>query len=474
MQGFIGYLLNHNIKSTVFSPLCSTTCIGKIIFSITKLHTIYRTFSKGENMTDNNRINRRKITGGGRGSNPLVLIFGIAIILACIYTIYSQYTNTKTLEVYSESNRVEEEEIAETVDTDIETEIYTDSENNLSIAIPVGWQQVTKDGYPTFVHSESASSLQIQVMDYDPEINNITEDSISLTVADNGYTFISYSRLDNSSYELLYQDYQNSIYDYIEYVTWDRNKIVKLYCVFNDENYTKIIPYYENSINSFAWSKESEIPEGYYIFYDAYDEFEVGMPSDWNVGTADYAIVSMDPNSNASLTITMSGYTGTVSDMGSVDVSSVTSSGKNNYIMQSFDAYGENGVVRATYVVDNVQMQNVTYIDTDGVNIYFLDFTYEYGSIDEALPEICAGMFRSFVDEDSSEKTEDTDDLENDTKQDDGYDGAPDDPSLNNKVENTVSDEENTEEAYMQDGYNDDKIISEDDELVNKSQKSQE
>ena len=63
----------------------------------------------------------------------------------------------------------------ENEDTIGEMETYQDPDTGFSISIPIDWQQVTMDGYQTFIHSASASSIQIQVQDYYPQVNMVTD-----------------------------------------------------------------------------------------------------------------------------------------------------------------------------------------------------------------------------------------------------------------------------------------------------------
>ena len=91
-----------------------------------------------------------------RGQNPYILILGVIVILSMLFTIFSQKGQDK-LAVYQDSNKVETKDSKEdeSKKLDVETEIYTDNEHHFSLSIPKDWEQVTKGGYPTFVHSAS-------------------------------------------------------------------------------------------------------------------------------------------------------------------------------------------------------------------------------------------------------------------------------------------------------------------------------
>lgn len=332
----------------------------------------------------------------------LYLVVGI-MILAGIFTFISQ-RNLNKLTVYNSSDKVEESSDKKETELDIDMSIYTNEKSGYSISIPADWQQVTKNGYTTFVHAASGSSLQIQELAYDPAINNVTSDLLSTEVAASGNTFVNFKRNTSSSYELMYQDFQNSTYDYIEEVYWDRNRIIKLVCTFNDENYKKILPYYEKIIGTFSWTKESEIPSDYYLYYNDSAKFEVGIPSSWTMSQAENTIIAMAGDTNASLSISVIGNTSYLDSITATDMASLLKNGKSNFIMQNYDnSSKEKATVSCTYVANDIQLNNKTYVFANGTYLYFLSIDYESGSIESEVPETCASLFRDFVSKQSAE-----------------------------------------------------------------------
>lgn len=333
---------------------------------------------------------------GYRRIERIITIAIVAVmVLSVIFALVSQ-SSQKKLSVYTESDKVEEETPKEE-ELDIILSQYTDEKNSFSIGVPDDWQQVTKNGYPTFVHSASSSSIQIQVLEYNPAINNVSADTISAEVAGQGKTFVEYTRLDSSSYEATYQDYQNSTYDYIEKVYWDRTKIIKLIATFNDKNYQKIKPYYEKIYASFSWERPSEIPSKYYLYYNEAAKFEVGIPTTWTLSSADNAIAATDSETNASMTVSVTQNTGYLDSVTANDIVSLLKPGRNNFMMKSYDHTKEKATVVSTYVVNNVQITNKTFIFANGTYMYFLSFDYEQGIIDDSIPENCANLFREFI-----------------------------------------------------------------------------
>ncbi len=361
-----------------------------------------------------------------KGQNPYMLILGVIVILSILFTIVSQKNQDK-LAVYTDSDKVETKDITEDDEDelDIDTEIYTDNEHHFSLSVPSDWQQVTQDGYTTFIHSASASALQIQVLEYDPQINNDSQDSLASQVNEDGKTFISFTKNTTSSYELMYQDYQNNTYDYIEEVYWDRDNIIKLKCTFNDANYEKIISYYELIINSFAWKKTSEIPEDYAIYYNEDAQFEVMVPASWALGVAENTIVATDGTTGATETIVASSGTSAFRDISATNMSKFLNTGQTGFMMNSYDNSTEPAIAKCSYILNNVKYQEVVYGYSTGQSLYFVMFEYESGTIEEDLISVCGSSLRSFAStekeetnsSDTTENTEESTDTNESTKQ---------------------------------------------------------
>ena len=349
-----------------------------------------------------------------RGQNPYILILGVIVILSMLFTIFSQKGQDK-LAVYQDSNKVETKDSKEDEPKklDVETEIYTDNEHHFSLSIPKDWEQVTKGGYPTFVHSASASSLQVQVLDYDPAVNNESQTTLSAKIADDGKTFVSFDKKTTSSYELMYQDFQNSTYDYIEEVYWDRDNIIKLVCTFNDENYEKIKPYYELILNSFAWQRANEIPADYAMYYNDQAGFEVMIPAAWTLGASGNAVVATDGDTGASETLMMTNNTSYFDSVTATDMAKILNTGQSGFMMNSYDNSKETATAKCTYIIDNVQYQETVYGYATGKAMYFVTFDYEAGTISDEMIELCGNSFRTFGQ--TSENTSDTEDPQSDT-----------------------------------------------------------
>lgn len=329
------------------------------------------------------------------GKVILFAFLGISIVAAVI----GQNKQNNTLAVYTSTDVVQQETLSDSSseEDNIETQIYADNTYHFSISIPKDWTQVIDHDTVSYIHKPSGATIRMEVFAYDPAINNVAADTLSASITQDGKTFKNFTRKSASSYEVMFQDLKNSTYDYIEEVYWDREHIICLSCIFNDEIYEKILPYIEKMLNSFSWNAENPIPDGYALQYLSADQFEFAYPDTWVLGTSSNSIVTMDQSSNASMTITMQDYDSSLSSMTATDMAQLIGSDKQNFMMNSFQASDAKATAKATYVVDSVQMQLVECLIWDGSHLFSLNIAYEQGTISDNLPETCISLFRSFA-----------------------------------------------------------------------------
>ncbi len=344
----------------------------------------------------------------GRKSHWISWVIGAVIVFSFVFAIVRQ-NNNDTLSVYTDTDRVETEEGAgeEEEEEEIVLEYYTDPERGFTIGVPEGWTQVNQDNGVMFVDSASVSSIQVEVGSYDPSVNNASAETLAAGVADEGMTYTNFQWVTDTHYELMYQDLDDQTYDYIEEVYFDRDSVVTLTCVFNDANYSTLIPYYEEMINTFSWTQTDPVPEGYFLYYNESLQFETGVPSSWTMSYTDTSVAAMDGDTGASMTITVQQTGLYLDDVSATEMSSFLGSGTSGFIMSSYEHDSTSAVVTTSYIQDNIQYQNPYYIFSDGEYWYIIAFDYEEGTLaDETLPETCAGLFRSFRDTGQEETTD--------------------------------------------------------------------
>mgnify|MGYP000555088762 CR=1 FL=1 len=180
--------------------------------------------------------------------------------------------------------------------------------------------------------------------------------------------------------------------------------VVTLQCVFNDQNYKKILPYYDKILSSFQWTTKNTIPEDISLQYIQSLNFETGIPSSWSVSQADNAIdaegsswVNIDIETLLAETITILNSATSLTNITATDFSSVLKNGKNNFILGDFSASSDK--VTASYSwSDNTQNYiGKAYCYSDGKQLYLICFDYIENSISEDLPDNCCKLFRSFI-----------------------------------------------------------------------------
>ena len=339
---------------------------------------------------------------------PLALIAGMFII----FIIFA--TKQETLDVYRGGNA------SYTVETESETEknivsnTYLNNDINLSMQIPDGWQHITKDGYDTYVHSASASSIQIQVMSYYPMVNNASADSLAETYSSRGMEITEFQFMSDNSYYVIYQAKGIAgITDYIEYVIWDRQHVAKIVVTFSDENYDKLKDEIWYSLDSITWDYEDPVTDGFYLMYQITGDFEYAVPDQWTTGSSDMAFYAYNEDDGASLTVNLIQDATLLSDITELDYSNFLSNGKANFVLNQFQQSDYNIYGEATYISNDVQMSVVQEYYANGAYQYIVtyEFPTELGNNYVQLAQNGFALTRIFYNPDSQEETETIDDI---------------------------------------------------------------
>lgn len=331
--------------------------------------------------------------------NPLVLIFGIIIIGSLMFTIISQKKQNDELKVYQDEDTVNNLEDNTEEPIDITSFTVADDEAGFSLSIPEGWQKIKKNGYDNYIHSPSATSVGIEISDYEPYVNTYTESDIASSITSNGYSFVSFTKKSSSSYELIYQDIKDSTYDYIDEVIWSRDNIVTLHFIVKDDYFSKMSPYLDSIYNSFTWHNEVRIvPDSIFLLYMDYGDFEFGLPSDWTLGTEDNTVYSTNADNTAQMTLTVSENSSSLDGVTGYELTSILQPSRSSgFMLQSFKA--EQTKVTATaayYNNDGINMVNKTYIYTNGVYQYNFQFDYISGTFDDTYTDELMDYYREF------------------------------------------------------------------------------
>lgn len=315
-------------------------------------------------------------------------LFAIGIMLTLFL---GTALNRDTLNVYTGTGQTPQYTVEGTTEgsADVPSFLYENSEVSARLRIPEGWQHVVKDGYDTFVHSASASSVQVQVLEYYPMVNNATYEQMADACAGMGYQISGFSYVSDSSYCLTYQSQGLSgVTDYIEDVYWDRSHVVKVVITVNDSNYARLEKEIASCRESFLWDCEDPLPEGCCLIYQAYGDFEYAVPDTWVTGSTDEAFYAYDEGMDAVMTVNVLEDPSPLSGISEIDYSDFLANGKSNFALTRFENNGDSIYGEATYSGANGQRGLMQYYAANGAYHYIV--TYEFPTdLGAALAPAC-------------------------------------------------------------------------------------
>lgn len=303
--------------------------------------------------------------------------YGFIIAIAVMIILFlSSATSQEQLDAYTTGESVYTVEQETEAPKTLDTFTYQNKTVNLTMEIPDGWTYVLKDGFDTYVHSASASSIQIQVLSYYPMVNNMTYESITQSYAARGMEVTEFSYLSDNSYYLIYtSNGMSGVTDYIETVLWDRSHVVKIVMTFNDLNYEKLEEQIWYCIDTIRWEYEDPIQEGFYLSYQSYGDFEYAVPSGWTTGTTENSFYACETTTGAVLTVNVLEDPSSISEITQVDYASFLSSGRSNFALATFETYENSIYGEATYANNESLMALFQMYIANGTYHYIV--TYE-------------------------------------------------------------------------------------------------
>lgn len=321
----------------------------------------------------------------------LIIVLVLTVLIGSgLFTMCSMKEGDK-LEVYTDADTVSVRTPSPAAEKILELMEYDNEEDGISMCIPTDWNKVIKDGFETYIHSPSGTSVQIQIRGYDPALNNITQTEISADITGQGYSFIAVNFLTSSWYEVLYRD-KEQIYDYIMEVHWNREYTVVQQIVVKDEYYEAMLAEISEIVNSFEFSRaETVIPEDYYLYYMPDFACEIGIPIEWIIGQTENALVAVSPDSAAQMSFTATAYDGYLDSLTTINIAELFGSGKSGFIVNEFETSLYMASVKYTY---GDGIANTTFMYVSGEYLYTLSFDY-YENIDEVINR-CDGLLRYF------------------------------------------------------------------------------
>ena len=342
--------------------------------------------------------------------NFIIRFWPLLLLIGMLSVFLSAATKKDSLNVYKGKSS----EYTVTPETETEqkviTNTYMNSKINLSMQIPDGWQHIIKDGYDTYVHSPSASSVQIQVMSYYPMVNNASAESFADTYSSRGLEITDFQYISNNSYYLMYRSNgMSGITDYIECVLWDRQNVAKIIFTFNDANYKKLKDEIWYCIDSIEWDYEDPIPEGFYLKYQLTGDFEFAVPANWTIAETDASFYACEDDTGATLTVNLITDNTLLTDITQIDYTNFLSNGRSDFILNAFQQsdhmiYGE-----ATYTNNGTTFAIIQSYYANGTYQYIItyEFPVEYGETYAAASQTGLNMTRIFYSSDEQSQVTD-------------------------------------------------------------------
>ena len=258
-----------------------------------------------------------------------------------------------------------------------ETFIYRDTNYMFELEVPVSWSIVNGTGSNvSFIHNATGTQLNITVSDYDPQINNVDERQISEQALTGGFELLEFLKEDNSSY---YIAYTNEQYGFIEYTYWDRSSIIKL-------GFTLDIRYYDDSTisntiqyihDSFSWQEQDPIPEELTIVYIPFGNFEIGIMTDWTVGSSGNTILSTNAESTAAVSVSVNETTASPDSISQVEYTNYLAQSHESFMLNSFSNDGSKIQCSGTYILNGVEIDLMQVIYVQNGYEYILSFDTE-------------------------------------------------------------------------------------------------
>lgn len=326
--------------------------------------------------------------------------FWILIVIGIMLTIFLTIaTSKKELDVYTKENATYTQESESEEKEDIKTVQYQNKDISFTMAVPEDWNYVLKDGYDTYVHNASASSVQIQVLNYYPRVNVADQTSIASALAGQDIEMTEFSKVSGNCYQTVGQKYGNAgVTDYIQEVIWDRQHVVKVIFTFSDENYEKLKDTIMYCLDSISWQYEDPIGEKYFLQYQEAGDFEYAIPTGWITGTADTGTYAYEESTGAMLTVNVIEDASSINEISELEYSEFLSNGRSGFVLTKFEQSDEHIYGEATYSADTGSISVIQYYTANGTYHYILTYEFPTGNTDYiTLAQDALKMTRIFM-----------------------------------------------------------------------------
>jgi len=291
----------------------------------------------------------------------------IVAVMAALFINFFESTNSN-LPSYQPGTEVEPNMIEEPQKITFETIDYQNETYGFSMPVPADWSFVVKNGADSYVNADG-SIISFSVNAYDPMLNNVTQESVANDVASLNGLLGGFMWLTTSSYVIIYEV---DTVDYFEYVTWDLDMLVRVTVRIPASSYSKYSSQITALFDRFIWEKPNPVPNGCFMYYSNYGNFEFPVPLDWEYDIENGNFVAVSPDSGANYRITVNNSPTDLSSITQLDYAEIMNSGKSNYMLKNYQTSGTILSASSSFSNNGVQYEEFHQMMTVGMYQYEL------------------------------------------------------------------------------------------------------
>lgn len=283
----------------------------------------------------------------------------VVIITLSLVGIWFQHIGSSDLDAHTGETVAEE-----TQETNPQTRLNkkTSKKINCMLGIPDGWTAVTKNGYETWVH-ESGTAVQLQIMDFEPKYLNATQGSEQTQLSVDGYTLMSFSWVDNTSYA---EAYQNEDYAFMRLISFDKKHVLKVVITIPNEMYQYMKEVVTDIFDSVKWEKEEPFATDMLLQYNENAYFYYGIPSSWQFEVGENTTVAQDNKTGTLVSVSYVESQETFKKVTNIDYSTSASQGRTSYNLNEFSKDNKSIKATSTYYSGENEMVLYQYLLATG------------------------------------------------------------------------------------------------------------
>lgn len=291
------------------------------------------------------------------------------------------------LEQFDEIKTTKISAVSENITPKIETEVYYNENYSFSINYPSGWTKADNGNSVAFVDKKTKTTMTVSFDEYAPQVNTMTAGNI-VNIQENT-EIIDFTK----SNDCYVTTYNKDGYLVCEGVLWDYQNIISIY-IIGDENASDLSEY-KYLLSTVNWECESPIPDGLYIQYYEYGNFQIGIPEDWSYGVSDNSILFSNPNDTANVNLIIEENNGNLSTVSQTDYLISLAENRNNFVCDYY-TNDENIIYsKGTYDFNGEQAVVIRYVYASGEYFYML--TIDYIASDNTLQSTLEDIINSFT-----------------------------------------------------------------------------